>query len=142
MSHSNTSGSECLQTLLRIIGPPYLKFTESDTIVSNLTTKDGPAPIVRLDRPHPLNIISIDPGLKFVDAISMNFTMTVDPDSERPVGAGLAKTVIAIYPYCTTSVFNNYPAFPNVSVSAGPSLRQKFMAYSPGNKPGMILIEF
>ena len=44
-------------------------------------------------------------GILFPDIISLNFTLSVDPEKERPVGSGDAQTAIVMHPICIQSVF-------------------------------------
>ena len=46
-------------------------------------------------------------GILFPDVISLNFTLSVDPDKERPVGSGDAQTAIVMHPVCIQSVFQS-----------------------------------
>ena len=72
-------------------------------------------------------------GILFPDIISLNFTLSVDPEKERPVGSGDAQTAIVMHPICIQSVFQSWPADTSTYVGCGSMYAEPFISTSPGN---------
>ena len=72
-------------------------------------------------------------GILFPDIINLNFSLTVDPDSERPVGSGDANTAIVMHPICKQSQFADWPEDENSFVSCGSLASEPFISSAPGN---------
>ena len=73
-------------------------------------------------------------GILFPDIISLNFTMSVDPDMERPVGSGEAKTAVVMHPVCIQSVFSDWPIDDETYVGCGSMAAVPFISVSPGTR--------
>ena len=71
-------------------------------------------------------------GILFPDIISLNFTLSVDPEKERPVGSGDAQTAIVMHPICIQSVFQSWPADTSTYVGCGSMYAEPFISTSPG----------
>lgn len=72
-------------------------------------------------------------GILFPDIISLNFTMSVDPDKERPVGSGDLTTAIVMHPVCSQPTFHDWPADADTFVGCGSMYVDPFVSSSPGN---------
>ena len=51
-----------------------------------------------------------DDGIMFPDIISLNFTLTVDPDGNMEKGKGDVDSMVVGYVLCRHSYFHNWPA--------------------------------
>jgi hypothetical protein len=71
-------------------------------------------------------------GILFPDIISLNFTLTVDPDQERPVGSGEAASAIVMHPICRQSQFLDWPADNLTYVGCGSMVAEAFTSIAPG----------
>ena len=71
-------------------------------------------------------------GILFPDIISFNFSLTVDPNSERAIGSGEATTAIAMHPICIQSVFYDWPADDSTYVGCGTMTAETFISNSGG----------
>ena len=60
--------------------------------------------------------------------------MSVDPDKERPVGAGVANAAIVMQPVCIQSSFQAWPPDDSTFVACGSLSTVPFFSTSPGNK--------
>ena len=129
-------------TRIRIIGPKYLDFDNtSDTFTTNYTLNGTANDGVTFEKgPQPSNKMGGIPtdiqflnGIKFADFISINFTMTVDKDKIRPVGAGNQNTAAIFHPLCIQNVFESYPADNSTKyVSCGSFTNRSFTSESAG----------
>ena len=127
-----------------MIGPRYLVYDPSaDTFSSNytlngtanagVTIETGPA----VDGSNNVGIptdIQFTNGLKFADFVELNFTMSVDKDSIRPVGSGSQDTAVVFHPLCIQNVFESYPPDNATTfVSCGTLTSRPFVSDAPGN---------
>ena len=48
-------------------------------------------------------------GILFVDIISLNFSMFIDPNTVRPIGKGNENSTVVMYPICQQTQFFTYP---------------------------------
>ena len=71
-------------------------------------------------------------GILFPDIISLNFTLSVDPAGERPVGAGASNTGIVVHPVCIQSQFHSWPADGSTYVGCGSMVAEPFISLSAG----------
>ena len=71
-------------------------------------------------------------GILFPDIISLKFSLTVDPNSERAIGSGEATTAIAMHPICIQSVFYDWPKDENTYVGCGTMTAETFISNSGG----------
>ena len=51
-------------------------------------------------------------GILFVDIISLNFSILVDPNSLLAVGKGIDNSTLVMYTICRQAQFLNYPSNP------------------------------
>ena len=73
-------------------------------------------------------------GILFPDIIELNFSLTVDPLKERPVGSGEATSAVVLHPICMQSVFDSWPATADSTwVGCGSMDAEPFRSIAPGN---------
>ncbi len=139
--HGPGSAGEGIKTTLRVIAPSFVKYvTDSDTFESNYTFGEA-NPSVTVNTNYDgvsITDISLEGGVYFPDVISLNFTLSVDPEKERPVGSGDLESAIVMYPICKQSVFADYPADTDTFIGCGSLYAESFTSSSPG-KALMIL---
>jgi len=126
-------------TRIRVLGPKYLAYEADDeqSLSTNYTLTGTPSQNVTIQRgPNSFVGIPIDiefgHGLKFADIVSVNFTMTVDKNQQRPVGSGRSETAVVFHPLCKQNVFSSYPANDNTYVSCGTLTSRPFFSDAPG----------
>ena len=71
-------------------------------------------------------------GILFPDIISLNFSLSVDPAGDRPVGSGDAKAAAVMHPVCIQSVFNDFPVDDQTYVGCGSMAAEPFTSTSAG----------
>ena len=139
------SMAEGKTTRVRIIGPKYLDYiVDTDSFQTNYTL-DGTANNGVTFEKGPSNAfgnnklsgiptdIQFTNGLKFADFVSINFTMSVDNDGIRPVGAGIQETAVIFHPLCIQNVFESYPENNDTTyVSCGSLTSRPFISDSGG----------
>ena len=107
-------------TKIRILGPRYLEYDPNEDSFSTNYTLDGsenngvtfekgPAVDGHNNVGIPTDIKFLY-GLKFADFVSINFSLSVDPRSLRPVLSGIQETAAVFNPLCIQNVFEGYPS--------------------------------
>ena len=135
---SARSMAEGKTTRIRLIGPKFLDFDpNSDTFTSNYTLNGTANAGVTFEKgPEKAGLptdIQFTHGLKFADFVSINFTMSVDKDGIRPVGAGNMETAVVLHPLCIQNVFESYPTDNDTTyVSCGSLSSRPFISDSAG----------
>jgi hypothetical protein len=132
-------------TRVRIIGPKYLDYISGTNTFETNYTLNGEANNGVTFEKGPSNAFSNDKlsgiptdiqfthGIKFGDFVSINFTMTVDNDGIRPVGAGIQETAVILHPICIQNVFESYPENNDTKyVSCGSLTSRPFISDSGG----------
>ena len=132
-------------TKIRILGPKYLDYVPgSDDFQTNYTLDGTDKNGVSFEKgpEFPANSgktagiptdIKFENGIKFADFISINFTMTVDKDGIRPVGAGNQDASALFHPLCIQNVFESYPENNDTKyVSCGSFTSRSFVSKSDG----------
>ncbi len=72
-------------------------------------------------------------GILFPDIISFNFSLSVDPYKERPIGSGEATSAIVFHPICQQSKFRDWPATHNETwVGCGSMEAEPFKSLAAG----------
>lgn len=89
---------------LRIMGPAFVKYVPA---LNNVTSNYTNIKVVS-QTAVPLELEFAN-GFLFPDIASVNFSLTMDPDAERPIGSGeiIISTVVA--PICQQSSYLGYP---------------------------------
>ena len=144
-SGDERSMAEGKTTRIRLIGPKYVDFypegPKKDEFQSNYTLNGNAdngvtflkGPTIRGATAGLPTDIQFTNGLKFADFVSINFTMTIDKDSIRPVGSGSQETAIVFHPLCIQNVFESYPADNDTTyISCGSLSSRPFIAESAG----------
>ena len=139
------SMAEGKTTRVRIIGPKYLdyidgtnsfqtNYTLGENANEGVTFEKGPSNAFSNDKLSGIPTdIQFSHGLKFADFVSINFTMTVDNDAIRPVGAGIQETAVIFHPLCIQNVFESYPENNDTKyVSCGSLTSRPFISDSGG----------
>ena len=139
---SARSMAEGKTTRIRLIGPKFVDFDpNSDTFTSNYTLDGTANDGVTFEKGPQIGgktsgiptDIQFTHGLKFADFVSINFTMSVDKDGIRPVGAGNMETAVVLHPLCIQNVFESYPDDNDTSyVSCGSLSSRPFISDSAG----------
>jgi hypothetical protein len=71
-------------------------------------------------------------GILFPDKISLNFSLTIDPDEYRAVGSGKIDSSIVMHPLCRQSQFLDWPAKKDTYVSCGSMASESFISRAKG----------
>ena len=139
---SARSMAEGKTTRIRLIGPKFVDFDpNSDTFTSNYTLDGTANDGVTFEKGPQIGgktsgiptDIQFTHGLKFADFVSINFTMSVDKDGIRPVGAGNMETAVVLHPLCIQNVFESYPTDNDTTyVSCGSLSSRPFISDSAG----------
>ena len=139
---SARSMAEGKTTRIRLIGPKFVDFDpNSDTFTSNYTLDGTANDGVTFEKGPQIGgkssgiptDIQFTNGLKFADFVSINFTMSVDKDGIRPVGAGNMETAVVLHPLCIQNVFESYPTDNDTTyVSCGSLSSRPFISDSAG----------
>ena len=139
---SARSMAEGKTTRIRLIGPKFVDFDpNSDTFTSNYTLDGTANDGVTFEKGPEIGgktsgiptDIQFTHGLKFADFVSINFTMSVDKDAIRPVGAGNMETAVVLHPLCIQNVFESYPNDNDTTyVSCGSLSSRPFISDSAG----------
>ena len=89
---------------LRILGPAFVKYLPS---VNNVTSNYTNIKVVN-QTTVPLEL-EFSNGFLFPDIATLNFSLTMDPDTERPIGSGEIIISVVVAPICQQSSFFGYP---------------------------------
>ena len=72
-------------------------------------------------------------GITYADIVTINFTLSVDPDNELPVGSGVAESTIVISPSCQlVDLGTSDPVYDDFNKQCGRMVIIPFSTESPG----------
>ena len=77
-------------------------------------------------------MIQFENGILFPDVISLNFTLTMDPYSERPIGSGELVFSVVAAPICQQSVYLTFPTTTTAFVGCGGYVSKSVSSMAPG----------
>ncbi len=112
----NTSRAEGYPASVTVVSPSYLTFEAAQAVVTNYTTvtgdmevKDKDDAVVAADQDGVFSF-EFPGGITYADVIALNFTMTVDPNGQRPKGSPDETATVVFIPSCEQQVIDSYPA--------------------------------
>ena len=133
--HDEDSKAEGLPARIRVIAPAYVKYIpNTNSFESNYSVAQVSQDKVIVQSTNEVSITDFEfvGGILFPDIISLNFTLSVDPNKDRPVGSGNANTAIVMHPICTQSQFQEWPKEPTDFVGCGSMATASFVSTAPG----------
>ena len=107
-----SSGEPWPEARIRILIPKYMEFDNS-SLVTNYTTGSNNLTVVAYNSSHTVIDIIFPAGILFVDIISLNFSIFIDPNSMLAVGKGTDNSTLVMYTICRQAQFLNYPSNPS-----------------------------
>jgi len=113
---------------LRILGPSFMVFDPAvNTVMSNYT---GNLTIVN-QSVVPLEI-EFPTGFLFPDVVQVNFTLTMDPYGDRPIGSGELIVSVVAAPICQQTPFWGFPPTGTVFAGCGGYATKSVGSVAPG----------
>ena len=97
---------------MRVLTPNYVRWVDgSDTFTTNYTIPNTNETITVEFNDTGSNelIFNFPRGITFPDIISLEFSMTADPDALRRPGAGDEQSAAVIHPTCVQHIIDGYP---------------------------------
>lgn len=81
--------------------------------------------------------VTFTPGISYVDIITLDLTLTVDPDKTRAVGAGEERTAVSLAPACNLAVLKvsdavSLPPADSNPQTCGTVVQLPFTSVAPG----------
>ena len=117
---------------LRILGPAFIKY---DPAVNNVSSNYTNLTVVNQNA-VPLEL-EFSYGFLFPDVVTLNFSLTMDPDAERPIGSGELIVSVVIAPICRQSTFFGFPANTTpVFAGCGGYVTKSVGSLAPGEELG------
>jgi hypothetical protein len=92
---------------IRVIAPSFLQFING---TNNFTTNYTNGFATVLNQSTFTAEIQLSRGLLFPDFVAINFSLSVDPSRELPIGSGIKFAPIVVFPACQQSVFAGFPS--------------------------------
>jgi hypothetical protein len=124
---------------VRILTPKHMVF-DNTSLVTNYTS--GPAAnnltVVAYNSSTSVIDLFFPVGILFVDIISLNFSMKIDPNTVRPIGKGNENSTVVMFPICRQWQYFNYPTNTSDYIACGGMASTTLIA----NVPGKIISAF
>ena len=95
---------------VRILTPKHMLF-DNNSLVTNYTSGSASNnnTVVAYNSSNAVIELFFPAGILFVDIISLNFSMFIDPNSIRPAGKGKDNSTVVMFPICQQTQFFQYP---------------------------------
>jgi hypothetical protein len=77
-------------------------------------------------------VIEFENGILFPDVITLNFSLSMDPHRQRPIGSGELVFSVVIAPVCQQSVYSGFPNSPTTFVGCGGYVSESVGSLAPG----------
>jgi hypothetical protein len=121
---------------VRIVTPKHMVF-DNTSLVTNYTSGLPPNNVSVVAYNSSTGIIDLffPAGILFVDIISLNFSMFIDPNSIRSIGKGNENSTVVMYPICRQTQFFVYPINSSDYIACGQMASTTLIA----NVPGMVI---
>lgn len=117
IKHLSNSKAEGETTKIKVVSTRDLKFGIDDFFESNFTLHGG----VSLERgtQGPYIYFVFGGGIKFLDYVSLNFSMTVGAYNAHGPSTGGFKTALAFIPLCLMTPVHGYPITNSAETTCG-----------------------
>ena len=116
---------------LRILGPRFIKY---DLTKNNVSSNYTNIKVVnQTDVPLELEFSN---GFLFPDIAAINFSLTMDPNADRPIGSGELIVSVVVAPICQQSSYFGYPVNTTTSFTGcGGYVTESVGSIAPGDAP-------